>query len=253
MHIKASKRSAFIATMGLLAFFASDTRSATAACEAANCGPIVLAQNAAPQAQTDAAATPDSTADTERKILKKSHHAHKSSHPGKPEKTASKTLKNPDSDKSADRENGKSNDGQPAVSPSIANANAQMLGTAKNSNELVQPLSEKAVFTDGVTASANDAAKRADTGQAADQASAPNASVQIVASDQLNDLDRAAVDDSPAPQILQAVVEPAYAEPTYARNSSVDDSWNQASNIGKVFVAFGGFLTLASAARMFMA
>jgi hypothetical protein len=36
-----------------------------------------------------------------------------------------------------------------------------------------------------------------------------------------------------------------------ARNS--DSSWDQASLIGKVFIAFGGLLTFASAARMFMA
>jgi hypothetical protein len=30
-------------------------------------------------------------------------------------------------------------------------------------------------------------------------------------------------------------------------------SWDQASLIGKIFIAFGGLLTAASAARMFMA
>jgi hypothetical protein len=250
MHIKASKRSAFITAIGLLTFFASDTRPATAACETTNC-PIVLAQNTPPQAQTDAAATPDATADTEKKILRKSHHARKS-HSGKLEKSSSKTPKNPDGDKSAERENGKSNDVQPAVSPSIANANAQMLVTAKNYHELVQPPSQKAVFADGVNSPVHDASKVTDQASTPN-ANAQNANVQIVASDQLNDLDRAAVDESPAPQIMQATIEQPYAEPTYARRSGADDSWNQASNIGKVFVAFGGFLTLASAARMFMA
>jgi hypothetical protein len=35
--------------------------------------------------------------------------------------------------------------------------------------------------------------------------------------------------------------------------SSSDSTWDQTSLIGKIFIAFGGLLTLASAARMFMA
>ena len=35
--------------------------------------------------------------------------------------------------------------------------------------------------------------------------------------------------------------------------STDDSAWSQTSLIGKIFIAFGGLLTLASAARMFMA
>ena len=35
--------------------------------------------------------------------------------------------------------------------------------------------------------------------------------------------------------------------------SSSKSPWDQTSLIGKIFIAFGGLLTLASAARMFMA
>jgi hypothetical protein len=44
------------------------------------------------------------------------------------------------------------------------------------------------------------------------------------------------------------------APQTQAAAVSNDDSaWSQTSLIGKIFIAFGGLLTLASAARMFMA
>ena len=40
---------------------------------------------------------------------------------------------------------------------------------------------------------------------------------------------------------------------TAAVVSTDDSAWGQTSLIGKIFIAFGGLLTLASAARMFMA
>jgi hypothetical protein len=38
-----------------------------------------------------------------------------------------------------------------------------------------------------------------------------------------------------------------------AASSNESSTWDQTSLIGKIFIAFGGLLTLASAARMFMA
>jgi hypothetical protein len=35
--------------------------------------------------------------------------------------------------------------------------------------------------------------------------------------------------------------------------SGSENSWDQASLIGKIFIGFGALLTMASAARMFMA
>ncbi|WP_235677211.1 hypothetical protein [Rhodopseudomonas palustris] len=91
---------------------------------------------------------------------------------------------------------------------------------------------------------------------------APPAEPAVIAADQVNDLDRAATD---APQ-LQAQMQPQ--QPTAAESAATpqpqaetqakatahdEDAWDKASLIGKIFIAAGGLLTLASAARMFMA
>jgi hypothetical protein len=88
---------------------------------------------------------------------------------------------------------------------------------------------------------------------------------QVVASDQLNDLDRALQQSqsqgSPSTQpqaqpVAQALamtpVKVASAAPVSA-NSNESSTWDQTSLIGKIFIAFGALLTMASAARMFMA
>ena len=41
--------------------------------------------------------------------------------------------------------------------------------------------------------------------------------------------------------------------PVMASRSDESSTWDQTSLIGKIFIAFGALLTLASAARMFMA
>lgn len=85
---------------------------------------------------------------------------------------------------------------------------------------------------------------------------------QIVAADQLNDIDRALQQEpaSAMPAAAQASTDaPAAtdeppARPTPVRAASSDSSaWDQTSLIGKIFIGFGVLLTLASTARMFMA
>ncbi len=78
---------------------------------------------------------------------------------------------------------------------------------------------------------------------------AQDAAVQVVNADELNDLDKAATDVSPPlpklpPSIANSRAEMHFESPT---------TWAQTSTIGKAFIAFGVMLTLASAARMFMA
>ncbi|QUS39219.1 hypothetical protein RPMA_10500 [Tardiphaga alba] len=73
-----------------------------------------------------------------------------------------------------------------------------------------------------------------------------------MASDQLNELDRAAEDKPPltlAKATIDAPASPAPAATTVENNRP----WEQTSLIGKVFIALGGLLTVASAARMFIA
>lgn len=89
---------------------------------------------------------------------------------------------------------------------------------------------------------------------AADNAAAPNAENQLVAPDQLNDLDRALPQDNPPAQ--KAVVAATDAQPRPApvmASSQPSSAWDQSSLIGKIFIGVGTLLTLASAARMFMA
>jgi hypothetical protein len=76
----------------------------------------------------------------------------------------------------------------------------------------------------------------------------PDISVQIVNADELNDVDRAATDETaPLPKLPPSIAN--------SRAEFRDDRspWSQTSTIGKAFIAFGVMLTLASAARMFMA
>ena len=88
-----------------------------------------------------------------------------------------------------------------------------------------------------------------------DVATAPSdAGAQVVAEDQLNELDRAiatdkpAVDDRPALTLAAATLD---APVVISQSDST--SLDKTSLIGKIFIAFGGLLTLASAARMFIA
>ncbi|WP_454618032.1 hypothetical protein [Bradyrhizobium cenepequi] len=82
----------------------------------------------------------------------------------------------------------------------------------------------------------------------------------VVASDQLNEVDRALQEsqsqNQPAAQPQQAApaVAMTTAQAPAAPVASADNStWDRTSLIGKIFIAAGALLTMASAARMFMA
>ena len=76
--------------------------------------------------------------------------------------------------------------------------------------------------------------------------------MQVVEADQLNELDKALQEPTSPSQTTVAVVP---AKPPAAENSVAQEgsTWDQTSLIGKIFIAFGALLTIASAARMFMA
>ena len=125
-------------------------------------------------------------------------------------------------------------DGNEALSdipPSVANANAQLRPPPGDNAEPAPPRAD-GVAQDPANAKSDDA---------------------IVAADQLNDVDRALQEGGNAPAALSAMAsanpppEPVNAAP---RKSSL---WEQTSLIGKIFIGFGALLTMASAARMFMA
>jgi len=75
---------------------------------------------------------------------------------------------------------------------------------------------------------------------------------QVVAADQLNDVDRALRESSPpVTNMVLASADPPAAPATASPQES--STWDQTSLIGKIFIGFGALLTMASAARMFMA
>ena len=117
----------------------------------------------------------------------------------------------------------------PRVSPSIANANAQMLLAGVH-------LNAAAAIPAGTGA----------TAAASDNADADNRTV-VVAADQLNDADRTLQESSSTP--TAPVSSPPAPAATMTGESTV---WNQTSLIGKIFIGFGALLTMASAARMFI-
>ena len=130
-----------------------------------------------------------------------------------------------------------------AIPPSVANANAQ-----------VAAADTPAAAASAMTARANDNMQAAAQTQQAQQGQ-PAADSQAVRSDQLNDADRALHEDS-QPAAPKTVVAAADAQPrpapviAAATESSI---WDQTTLIGKIFIGFGALLTLASAARMFLA
>ncbi len=80
----------------------------------------------------------------------------------------------------------------------------------------------------------------------------PGNETQVVAADQLNDVDRALRESSPpvTNMVLASADPPAAPVVASPQESS---TWDQTSLIGKIFIGFGALLTMASAARMFMA
>jgi hypothetical protein len=75
---------------------------------------------------------------------------------------------------------------------------------------------------------------------------------QAAGTDQLSDVDRAArQDDVKTPVVVTRTETPARANPVVA--GSQNANWDETSLIGKIFIGFGALLTVASAARMFMA
>ena len=85
------------------------------------------------------------------------------------------------------------------------------------------------------------------------QGSQPASTEQAAGGNQLNDLDRSLHPDEgkPAPVVTQAETATPRANVVVA--GSQNATWDETSLIGKIFIAFGALLTIASAARMFMA
>ena len=123
------------------------------------------------------------------------------------------------------------------IPPSIANANAQMLlaGAQLSAAAAIPPATEAP-------------AKAFETTNA-DNASADKETV-VAASDQLSDTDRTLQETN---STMAATAAPPPSPAPAATMTGESTVWDQTSLIGKIFIGFGALLTMASAARMFIA
>ena len=118
--------------------------------------------------------------------------------------------------------------------PEVANANAQLAADTPT-----------AAAASALTSRANDNVQAA-----ADNTSAES---QVVAPDQLNDIDRAVQENRPPQKTVIAATEAQPRPAPVMASAQQSSAWDQSSLIGKIFIGVGTLLTLASAARMFMA
>jgi hypothetical protein len=222
MTVKASGRSALILATGLFVCFAEPSLAASADNAAASS-----------TSETDAPSVGTSAKHS-------SHHWKSSAH----SKSSNVTPKSSDK-KAATTEDAASHGGggnSPAIPPSVANANAQLTSADAPTGN-----------AKAMSARANDILQAAPDKPADAQ---PAADAQLVSADQLNDVDRALHESPPPPPALalaSAEAPAAPPAPPAVANSGESSTWDQTSLIGKIFIGFGALLTMASAARMFMA
>ena len=229
MTIKARARSALIIAAGLLVSFVIPPPAMAASADADNAA-----------VSKSESATSGKSARQGSRYLKK-RYAHR-----KYTRTASKSSESRKADEKqvVDASGGTS----PALPEWLANANAQMTAAdapPDSAKGMSAAMSEKA---NTVLQSAADQPADAAVDKA-DAAEAP-ADTAVAAPDQLNDGDRALHPSSQT--VAMASAKPA-ADGTVQAANNDSTTLDKTSLIGKIFIAFGALLTMASAARMFMA
>jgi hypothetical protein len=229
MMIKATGRSALILAAGLFVCFAGSSQ-------------------AAGTDDTTASPKSESTAPTAPVVLSK--FTKHSAHHGKSyaQRKSSKVAEKPSDKKDAPADvAADGSDNSSAITPTVANANAQMAQMASTQMAATDVPGGNAK---AMSARANEIRQAAPSNPADPQT---NVDSQMVAADQLNDVDRALHESKP-PALVMAKADTSDAAPVMASTSSNEGStWDQTSLIGKIFIGFGALLTMASAARMFMA
>jgi len=147
--------------------------------------------------------------------------------------------KSADSRKSAEKDVADaSGNTTPKIPETVANANAQL--TSASADDSASAMSAKA---NTMLLAAADKSTPAEA-QAGSDAS-------VVSSDQLNDVDRALQQPASTQTVAMVSAKPAAGPVITSGNEA--STWDQTSLVGKIFIAFGALLTMASAARMFMA
>lgn len=224
MTIKANGRSALILATGLFVCFAAgpsqaatDAENATASSENAAGAPVALNQNAKHGSRHS-----------------KTHAHHKSN-------VADKVATDKKVDGAVDA--GDNSFPPSTMTPSLANANAQLASADTPTSKAAKAMSARA--NEMLQAAADNPAD-----------AQPAADTQVVSADQVNDVDRALQESKPpAPMMAMASAEAPAAPvaPVMAASNGESSTWERTSLIGKIFIGFGALLTMASAARMFMA
>jgi hypothetical protein len=218
MTIKANGRSALILATGLFVCLAGPSQAAPAS-----------ADNAAASSRSDNAAGAPIALNKYAKHGSR-HYAHR--------KSSKLALKSADSKKAAATDIADNDADSPtAIPPSVANANALASADTSTGNA-----------ARAMSARANDILQSAPDNPADAR---PAAEMQVVSADQLNDVDRALQESRPPALALASADAPV--APVMASSSGESSTWDQTSLIGKIFIGFGALLTMASAARMFMA
>ena len=229
MTVKASAAGALMLAAGLFLNIAGPAPATAAGSESA-------------AASKSESATSGKSTKSSSRYWKKKHYAHR-----KYTRTASKSAETGKAAEKADA----SADARPAMSESVVNAYAQMnaADTAQsNIGDSARAMSQ------AMSAKANTILLAAADNQADGQAPAEGAAV--AAPDQLNDVDRVLQESQSSQTAATQTVAMAQAKPAQQENpaqASNSDSLDKTSLIGKIFIAFGTLLTMASAARMFMA
>lgn len=202
---------------------------------------LLLLLGASVQAAPNSASTKPDGASNQAEAIKPGKQRRHSSRRHTDSKTAQKSDDKADkTDATPQADEAKASAEVPAsrqMPPEVANAKAQVAAAD----------TPPAAAASAMTGRANDNVQAA-----ADNGAAPNSENQVVAPDQLNDLDLQ--QDNPPGQ--KAVVAATDAQPRPApmmASSQPNSAWDQSSLIGKIFIGVGTLLTLASAARMFMA
>jgi hypothetical protein len=227
MKIEASGHSALILATGLFVCFAGPSQAATSA------------DNAAASTKSEdtvgAPVAPKKSAKHGSRHWK-SHADRKSGKVVVAKSGADKTDATEVPDKNSD-----SSWTSPAIPPWVANANARLASAYAPTGDVK-----------AMAARANEILQDAPDKPANAQPAAEN---EVVAADQLNDVDRALHGGMPPePTFLMAAAEApaAPAAPVTTASSNEGSAWEQTSLIGKIFIGFGALLTMASAARMFI-
>lgn len=234
MKVKASAAGALMLAAGLFVSIAGPSPATAAGSESA-------------AASNSESAPAEKSSKSSSRDLKNKRHVYR-----KHSRTAAKSAETGKAAEKADADAG----ARPALSESVANANAQMNSADAARGNIGD--SAKAM-SQAMAAKANTILLAAADNQADGQAPAEGATV--AAPDQLNDVDKA-LQESESSQTAASqtnasqTVAMGQAKPAQQDNPaqvSGSDSLDKTSLIGKIFIAFGTLLTMASAARMFMA